>query len=608
MAETKETVILDFQVQEADAISSLERTKKSIVELKKEQADLNKAYKEGAVSLDQYAKESVQLEASLKKQQASYNTIQRTVTGLKNPFDKLNESIKEQAKQVTVAGVSLSSFANPATATVAVLGGLFAAYSKSSIGAKDLQFASNQLSAATVLLTNDLARLVSTAEDGEGFLTKTFNFLLESMGPTGSALAIASKGAAMAIEELDDLRREGLKVQAQNNERLQENAEIMTKLADSTVSYNEKLKLTNQAYTNIILNRDDALKIAEKELDVIRQQAKGHEGDEKFLDAIELKELEISKIRKDSERAVSRIEKAKSNIVDATNKEADAENKLNEAQASADEDAKYQRLKRIDDERVAGELQLEQDAATHEEFVQGINDRMVSIAITSMNKQKKINEDYLKNVRKVKKEEVQIDFLAQQQKLSNASYVIGQVAGLVDRESAAYKVLAITQATIDTYRAASAALAPPPIGAGPLFGPILAATTIALGLANVAKIMDMGAAAGGGSFYTKGPQLLMVGDNPGGVERVDVTPVSGKGKTVVGKNMIAMAGGGSITTGKQEVWMPFGMQSGVYYEPALQYKEQGWKDYMDSIRVELAYSEFKTFERGVHFKEKIATA
>ena len=37
--------------------------------------------------------------------------------------------------------------------------------------------------------------------------------------------------------------------------------------------------------------------------------------------------------------------------------------------------------------------------------------------------------------------------------------------------------------------------------------------------------------AGGGDFYTNGPMTMTVGDNPGGVERVSVTPVSGRGVT-----------------------------------------------------------------------------
>lgn len=52
-------------------------------------------------------------------------------------------------------------------------------------------------------------------------------------------------------------------------------------------------------------------------------------------------------------------------------------------------------------------------------------------------------------------------------------------------------------------------------------------------------------AAGGGTFLTAGPAHFTVGDNPGGVELVTVTPMSGAGRTRVGAGAIRMAGGGS---------------------------------------------------------------
>ena len=64
---------------------------------------------------------------------------------------------------------------------------------------------------------------------------------------------------------------------------------------------------------------------------------------------------------------------------------------------------------------------------------------------------------------------------------------------------AIYKALSIGQAIISTYNAAAAALAPPPLGAGPLFGPILAASTIALGLAQVASIAGTSMGSSGGA-------------------------------------------------------------------------------------------------------------
>ncbi len=51
------------------------------------------------------------------------------------------------------------------------------------------------------------------------------------------------------------------------------------------------------------------------------------------------------------------------------------------------------------------------------------------------------------------------------------------------------------------------------------------------------------AAAGGTDFVTSGPTLLLVGDNPGGRERVKVDPLSGRGKTRMLGNVLAMAGG-----------------------------------------------------------------
>lgn len=141
--------------------------------------------------------------------------------------------------------------------------------------------------------------------------------------------------------------------------------------------------------------------------------------------------------------------------------------------------------------------------------------------------------------------------------LRNISGIISNAASMFDQSSEAFKTLAIAQALINTYSAAVAALAPPPIGLGPILGPIAAGVAISAGLLNVSKIQSTeipkigGAAAGGGDFMTKGPTLLLVGDNPGGVERVSVSPISGVGQTSIDPsgNLIKMAGGGSIVTG-----------------------------------------------------------
>lgn len=69
-----------------------------------------------------------------------------------------------------------------------------------------------------------------------------------------------------------------------------------------------------------------------------------------------------------------------------------------------------------------------------------------------------------------------------------------------------------------------------------------------LGIGGGGGVVSTGAsvaAAGGGAFLTRGPTKFTVGDNPGGVELVNVIPLSGVGQTTVNGRAMAMAGGGS---------------------------------------------------------------
>ena len=67
---------------------------------------------------------------------------------------------------------------------------------------------------------------------------------------------------------------------------------------------------------------------------------------------------------------------------------------------------------------------------------------------------------------------------------------LGAVSGLIGEETKAGKALAVGQALINTYSAAAAALAPPPVGAGPIFGPIAAIGAVAAGMSSVKKILS----------------------------------------------------------------------------------------------------------------------
>lgn len=352
-----EEVIIDLKLEQDEAaFAKLANLKNSISSIKDQQKQLNEDFKQGKVPIQQYNAESVKLETNLKKTQAAYSGVQRGITGLKNPFDKLNESIKEQAKQVNVAGVSLSTFANPVTATVGVLGALFKAYTSSTIGAKDLENASNQLGAALNYATNQLSALVSGGgEGGEGFLSKAafaFNSAIFGIKNASSAAQFAG-----LRERLDDLARESVKVQAANQERIKENAEISEKMADSQVSFVEKTKLAAQAVTNLRINEDELLKVKNDELKNLELLLSLDKENEPLQDAIGLKKLEIANIVKDTERAVSRIDKLESNLLDTENKKLEAIKKTNEEQEKKASSAEMERQIKQDQKEEEAETQ-----------------------------------------------------------------------------------------------------------------------------------------------------------------------------------------------------------------------------------------------------------
>lgn len=140
-----------------------------------------------------------------------------------------------------------------------------------------------------------------------------------------------------------------------------------------------------------------------------------------------------------------------------------------------------------------------------------------------------------------KKKAAQIDTITA---VSGALQTFGALAG---EQSAAGKAIAIATSTIDTFVAINKTLASLPYPAN-----LIASIGIGVqGFANVASIAGTpigAAAAGGGTFYTRGKTMMMVGDNPGGVEKVTVTPISGRGKTTVNpkSGLIKAAGGATV--------------------------------------------------------------
>jgi hypothetical protein len=576
MAEEREDIILDFQIEQGDAIASLERTKKSIIELKKEQQDLTKAYKNGNITIEEYASESVRLEGILKKQQNTYNTTQKSVTGVKTKMDelidsnkKLSKGLEDSTKNIRVAGVSvgdlsgkLASFANPATAAVAIVGALGAAYARSSIGAKDLGFVSAQLSSIVSILTDKFALLFSSAENGEGAFTKLLNGFLKGiqyipivalysriLGIDLEEVTEQSRLAALAQDELNQIHERSFLINAKVSERLAENAELMTDLGDVTLSTAKKEEAAFRIQLNLDKNREERVAIIDEEIAAIRRKNAGIQDEGVFIAEINRLLAERSKIESDATRQSERVQKQLNSLLNAELKAREAINRevekfIDMVLKKIDEPYRKEReeIAKTQEAREMSTKFLMDSGNIELQIFDSFNRRILSGVEQSEDFKR---EQYRESAR-IKRQIDDESLAAQSMYLQAASELSATFFG---EGSEAYKTFALSQNAIDTFRAATAALAPPPTGLGPVLGPALAALTIAQGLSNAVRIAGIGAAAGGGDFVTTKPTLLLVGDNPGNRERVTVEPLSGRGQTKIDKRsgMIQMGGGGSLT-------------------------------------------------------------
>ena len=134
-----------------------------------------------------------------------------------------------------------------------------------------------------------------------------------------------------------------------------------------------------------------------------------------------------------------------------------------------------------------------EDAIKQSDIKIGGEQKVFDATQKNFDAQIKANDKAYKATTDAEKQKTKIAQLEASNRLATISSYLNQAQALFKEDSFMYKALGIARATIDTYRAADLALAsyPPP------FGAIAAGVAIATGLANVAKIAQVGFAEGG---------------------------------------------------------------------------------------------------------------
>lgn len=513
MAVQDETILLHFDIDEQPAVNSIKQLREANSQLRKERDGVNISTEEGRklveklnVAIDKNNKTIKDNSSALEKQRQNVGNYTNSIKDAAGELNIMGTNVGNLTTQIT-------AFANPATAAVGIVTALGAAYARSSIGAKDLEFAQNQLNFVLDTATDKFAGLFSSVEDGEGILTKYVNAYLKVgyYSPVGQALRLfgidlediakESKEAAQAVEDLNNVRDAFAVQQSTINERLAQNADLMSDFANAELTANERLKIGQKIQENINKNASDLLNFkaleiqAEQKLLKIRKDAGGD------TDNIELRisklQQELTGIDVSRERQNTKIEKQ----INSINREEEKRLKLIREQKQAEQEAKK------------GSLESGNSALSSSTSGTSGADFQLRQAEYLSNGLVKIAKDTEERRTEIALKESDYRKIIQEQELLATATFLQAGATLFGEQTAAYKLFATGSTLISTYSAATkayeAAFLPVPTVASPALGAAFAALAVAQGLANVAAIngvefYDGGFTGSGGKYQPAG--------------------------------------------------------------------------------------------------------
>lgn len=516
--------------------------------------------------------------------------------------DKLQQT--KNSIDVTKAGFSGFNGVLKASAlgvVITLITGLIAAFTKFQPFVDKAEQAFGSLNA---ILDVFVGRLINVGKGIVTFLSGNFSEgideirgAFDGMGKAMSEAAAAGAELVKMQQELDDINRENI---ISNSELSKQIDQLLLQAKNRTLSERERIKLLDEAAKKekqMFENTKRAalleLKIAQDKFD---QAVKTQQLDDGIEDArsnaiAKVNQLESESInlqekiqnRRDAlieaetqkrQKALEERIKQEQQLEDLYNKAFEDFDKKNKEQADklqSDREKQYNdALTALNDFYKRQELErtfaLRNGALTEEEFAsqQLVAKQNQTAALIELDKQfyKSSTDNELayaqatlaisKNKSDEDKKISAARLEVEKQTVSGLIGITQQAQQLAGEQTQAGKALAIAGTTISTYQGATQAftsLSAIPI-VGPALGTIAAGLAIANGLANVKKIAETNAAAGGGTFYTKGPTMLLVGDNPNGREKVTVEPIGTRGKTTVNRNsnLVKMAGGGTLMT------------------------------------------------------------
>lgn len=423
----EETILLHFDIDEAPATQSIKNLRDTNSQLRKERDAVNISTKEGKELVD---KLNVTIDKNNKLIKDNSSALEKQRQNVGN----YSKSIEEAAGNLNIMGVNvggltktLTSFLNPATAAVGIVTALGSAYAMSSIGAKDLEFSSNQLSFATAILTDRFASLFSSVEDGQGIVSRLVDSFVSVVG--GADTALLSNLAANAREELEQIDRDRIKIQSDINDRQSENLELLTEISNADTSINQKKELQQRIEDNIHV-------IAKAKLDLLNRQ----ETQEKIIGATTANKEALERKLNDLQAQRTQALKEETKGVEKLNKQLNAAVNAEEKRLQAIDEAVTK--KRLSEVNTTGKITpsgLNQNLTTAGEQEIRLSNEVTGVVIE--NEQRKAEAAQLYG---------EILLEEQEARIFAARNLAATLSAIADEGTAAQKALALTTIAINS--------------------------------------------------------------------------------------------------------------------------------------------------------------
>ena len=245
------------------------------------------------------------------------------------------------------------------------------------------------------------------------------------------------------------------------------------------MTYQRDAELQRQVRDDVSKTIDERIEANNKLGEILQEQFT--EEEKVSLKRLELAELELSTDEENIQLQVA--------LINAQTEYADLQERIvgQTSEQKVNETA-------LNDERVANLQELSDIGKT--ELDRQINDIEIQaeqkriLARRTISDEQELQDTLVRINKDASDKIIQIEKLEAATKRDIIANALGNISTLMGEESKAGKALAVAQTLINTYSAATSALAPPPLGAGPIWGIPVAIGAVAAGMANLKNILS----------------------------------------------------------------------------------------------------------------------